>query len=440
TKVDGPYYFFKLLQSLRDLLPPWAPTIGFQGGYVNVVPVDYVARSLAHISHLEGLDGRCFHLTDPEPRRAGELLNGFGCAGHAPTMKVRVDSSLLEAIPRAVKAALQDNEALQLLLNEALARLHIPRDVLRFLNLPTLFDNVQARALLEPAGIRLPRLEDYAWRLWDGWARVLVPERSLSRSLQGAVSGKRVLITGGVAGIGRATAIKLGDAGARLLIVDRASRGLSDVREEICDRGGRVSTHECDLTDEADCARLAAEVHERYGGVDVLINNAGRSIRRSVAISYQRLHDYERLIKLNYLAAVRLTLEFLPGMAQPGDGHVIAISSIGVLTTQPRFSAYVASKAALEAFTRSASAEYRDLGVSFTVINLPLVRTGMIAPTSAYARMRLLTPEQAAERIVSAIVRRPARVAPSLGRFVQVLEAISPDLVDILNNAAFHMY
>jgi short-subunit dehydrogenase len=194
------------------------------------------------------------------------------------------------------------------------------------------------------------------------------------------------------------------------------------------------------LTDEAACDRLIAEVNERHGGVDILINNAGHSIRRSIAISYQRMHDYQRLMNLNYLAAVRLTLGFLPGMAKRRSGHVLASSSIGVLSSQPRFSAYIASKAALEAFMRSASSEYRDQGVKFTVVNFPLVRTAMIAPTRQYADLQTMSPEEAAERFAYAIVHRPPRLVTPLGRFAQFAEVLAPALVDVINNTSFLMY
>lgn len=440
TKVDGPYYLFKPLQVLRNALPRWAPLIGFEGGYVNVVPVDYIAKALAHLSHVDGQDGRCFHLTDPEPRRAGEVLNLFAHAGRAPTMALRVDASLLDLIPRNVVSAIEKYAPARAILDDVLKDWRIPRSVLKFMNLPTLYDNARARALLEPAGIRLPRLADYAGRVWDYWERNLDPDASLDQSLAGMVRNKRVLITGGAAGIGYATALRLCDAGAQLLIVDRAPERLAAAKQEIERRGGRIDVYECDLTDEAACGRVIAQVNEQHGGVDVLINNAGHSIRRSIAISYQRMHDYERLINLNYLAAVRFTLGFLPGMAERRSGHVLASSSIGVLSSQPRFSAYIASKAALEAFMRSASAEYRDQGVKFTIVNFPLVRTGMIAPTRAYASMRTMSPEEAAERMAYAIVHKPPRLATPLGRFAQFAEVLTPTLVDVINNTGFHMY
>src|SRR5688572_23614702 len=440
TKVDGPYYFFKPLQKLRHALPQWAPLPGFEGGYVNVVPVDYVSKALAYLAHVEGEDGKCFHLTDPEPRRVGEMLNLFAHAGHVPMTTLRVDASVLDLIPRSVLDAIEAYAPARAVLDDALEKWRIPRSLLRFLNLPTLYDNARARALLEPAGIRLPALKDYAGRVWDYWERNLDPDVSLDRSLAGVVRDRRVLITGGAAGIGYATALRLCEAGAQLLIVDRAPDRLTAAKQEIEKRGGRIDAYECDLTDQAACDRLIVEVNERHGGVDILINNAGHSIRRSIAISYQRMHDYQRLIDLNYLAAVRLTLGFLPGMAQRRSGHVLASSSIGVLSSQPRFSAYIASKAALEAFMRSASSEYRDQGVKFTVVNFPLVRTAMIAPTRQYADLQTMSPEEAAERFAYAIVHKPPRLVTPLGRFAQFAEVLAPALVDVINNTSFHMY
>jgi NAD(P)-dependent dehydrogenase (short-subunit alcohol dehydrogenase family) len=439
-KVDGPYHFFKALQILRHHLPPWLPTIGLEGGYVNVVPVDYVAAAMVQLAHAPDQDGRCFHLTDPRPRHAGEILNLFARAGHAPVMGLRFDAELFRLVPDGVTSALHRLEALRPVVDQLLEDLQLPRSVLRFLNMPTLFDSRRTSALLQGTAVRLPRLEEYAWREWDYWERNLDPDLSLDRSLSGAVANKRVLITGGSSGIGRATALRLADAGAHVLIAARDRRKLDNIETEIRSRGGAVSTYVCDITDAAASAELARQLLAEPGGVDILINNAGHSIRRSIAISCERLHDYERLMQLNYFAAVRLTLALLPHMAARRSGHVIVISSIGVLSNAPRFSAYIASKAALEAFARCAAAEYRDQGVHFTVINMPLVRTPMIAPTRAYAQLPAKSPEEAASLIADAIVHRPPRVATRLGMFARVLELFAPKLADAINNASFHMF
>ncbi|MET0660116.1 MAG: SDR family oxidoreductase [Steroidobacteraceae bacterium] len=440
TKVDGPYHLFKMLQVLRRNVPGWLPLIGIEGGYVNVVPIDYVVAAMAHLAHVPGQNGRCFHLTDPEPRHVGELLNLFARAGHAPLLGLRIDNKVLAALPRSLLESLQRHEPFRAIAAQLLDDLQLPGEVLKFLNLPTLFDNHDTRRLLEAGGIRLPTLEEYAWKLWDYWERHLDPDLSIDRSLSGAVRNKRVLITGGSSGIGRATALKLGTAGARVLIAARDRSKLDATRAQIEDLGGEAYAYVCDLTDQQACRDLVSAIDAEHGGVDILINNAGRSIRRSIGISYGRFHDYERLMQLNFFAAVRLTLALLPHMVKQGGGHVIMISSIGVLSNAPRFSAYVASKAALDAFARSASAEYREQGVHFTVVNLPLVRTPMSAATRAYDRLPAMTPEEAATMIADAVVRHPPRLVSRLGFFAQAMELFAPRMADVINASSFKMF
>nr|MBA2547590.1 SDR family NAD(P)-dependent oxidoreductase [Burkholderiaceae bacterium] len=175
-------------------------------------------------------------------------------------------------------------------------------------------------------------------------------------------------------------------------------------------------------------------------GVDVLVNNAGRSIRRGIESSQERFHDFERTMQLNYFGCLRITMGLLPGMAARRKGHVVNISSIGVLTNAPRFSAYVASKAALDAWTRCAASEYLDVGVTFTTINMPLVRTPMIAPTKIYQNVPTLSPEEAADMIVQAIVYKPVRIATRLGVFGQLLHAAAPRVAQIVMNTTFRMF
>ncbi len=439
-KVDGPYYFFKLLQKLRSGWPSWLPVVGLEGGWVNLVPVDFVILALEHLSHLPGHDGECFHLTDPRPRRLGEVLNVFARAAHAPQASIRIDPKLLERIPPDLATAVAGFEPVRRVFEELLDGLAVPREALEFINFPTRFDAKRASSLLGPAGIRVPPLEDYAWRLWDYWERHLDPDLSLDRSLGGAVRDKVVLITGGSSGIGRATAVRIADAGATVLLVARDPARLEEVRELIAARGGAVHAYPCDLTDAAATATLVERLLAAHGRVDVLINNAGRSIRRGIREAYDRFHDYERLIQLNYFAGVRLTLALVPQMVERGAGHVINVSSIGVLANPPRFSAYVASKAALEAFTRCAAAEFADAGVAFTVINMPLVRTPMIAPTRIYEQMPTISPEEAAELVAEAVIRRPQRLATRLGLFAQWVALLAPKLSELIMSTAFRMF
>jgi len=249
-----------------------------------------------------------------------------------------------------------------------------------------------------------------------------------------------VVITGGSSGIGKAVALKLATAGAKVVICARGEEELAATRREIEAAGGICHTHVVDLTDLAACDALVKQVLAEHGAVDVLVNNAGRSIRRSIALSYDRFHDFERTMQLNYFGALRLIMGLLPSMAERKQGHIINISSIGVLTNAPRFSAYVASKAALDAFSRCAQAEYSDLGIHFTTINMPLVKTPMIAPTRIYDSVPTLTPDEAADFVAQAIIERPVRIATRLGIFASILYAVMPRAYEIIMNTAFRLF
>ena len=439
-KTDGPYYFFKLLQKMRNNLPRWMPTIGVEGGRLNMVPVDYVADAMDYIAHKRGQDGKCFHLVEPEPMRAGEVLNLFARAGHAPEMTMRIDLRMFSFIPPAVRQGLMMVAPVRRITNQILKDLHIPPGVLKFLNYPTRFDSRNTEAVLRGTDIKVPDLRDYAWRLWDYWERHLDPDLFVDRSLRGAVVGKNVLVTGASSGIGHAAALRLGEAGARVIIVARGLDKLQETKAEIEAVGGEVHLYTCDLSDMADCDRLVTQVLADHGHVDVLVNNAGRSIRRSIGLSFDRFHDFERTMQLNYFGSLRLIMGFLPMMQANHRGHVINISSIGVLSNAPRFSAYVASKAALDAFSRCAASEFCDEGIAFTTINMPLVRTPMIAPTKMYEQVPTISPEEAADMIGDAIIRRPYRIATRLGIFAQVLHSLFPKVGETVMNTAYRMF
>jgi NAD(P)-dependent dehydrogenase (short-subunit alcohol dehydrogenase family) len=440
-KIDGPYYFFKALQKLRESWPRWIPLVGVEGGYINVVPVDFVVDALVHLSHQPKLDGRCFHLTDPKVRRVGEMLNVFARAAHAPEMAFRLDPKVFALVPEPMTQSVVRSKPIQNVFNQLLRDLQVPRSVLQFINYPTRFDSSATQKLLDKAKIRVPALEDYAWRLWDYWERHLDPDLSIDRSLKGAVKGKVVVITGGSSGIGEAAAIRVAEAGGKVLVVARDEEKLADVRKKITDAGGFVRTYSCDITDLAANDKLAKDILKEFGHVDVLVNNAGRSIRRSLALSYDRFHDFERTMQLNYFACVRLTMNLLPSMTARKDGHVINVSSIGVLTNAPRFSAYVASKAALESFARCAASEFHDENVHFTIINMPLVRTPMIAPTKLYEEMpTVISPEEAADMIADAIIRKPQRIATRLGVMAEIMHLVMPKMSEVVMNSAYRMF
>jgi short-subunit dehydrogenase len=269
--------------------------------------------------------------------------------------------------------------------------------------------------------------------------RIPVGGSVLAPSLKDRVNGRVVLITGASSGIGRAAALKVGEAGGIVLLVARTKQKLDELAGEIEALGGTGYSHPCDLSDPDDIDRMAKEVLDQHEAVDILVNNAGKSIRRSVRRTYERFHDYQRTMQLNYFAPVKLILDLLPTMHDRKRGHIINISTIGLQVNTPRFSAYVASKAALDAFSRSMAPEVIGDGVHVTTVYMPLVRTPMIAPTKLYDRFPTLSPDEAADMIADAIRRRPKRIATTLGTLAQVTYAIAPGAQDLVANRAYQL-
>jgi short-subunit dehydrogenase len=441
-KIDGPYYFFKLLQKLRSALPEWFPVAGPEGGNTTMVPVDFVARAMDHIAHLpdEDLPGDTFHLVDPEPMSVGQALNTFARAAHAPQFAMRIDQNLINVVPKGVRAGLNAIPTVKKIRNQIYHDLGIPPEAMEVRDFRCTFDARDTQRALAGTAIAVPALDSYATALWDYWERNMDPDLFRDRSLKTAIKAKKVLITGASSGIGLATAVKIGEAGGEVLLVSRTREKLEAVAEQVEQAGGTAHVHPADLSSLEDIERLAEELLAVHGGVDVLINNAGRSIRRSVARSYDRFHDFERTMALNYFGALKLILALLPGMRERKTGHIINVSSIGVQTNTPRFSAYVASKSALDAFSRCVAPECVADNVKFTTIYMPLVRTPMIAPTDMYKAFPTLTPDEAAQMLCDAMIDKPKRKASRLGTFGEVLYAISPKTVDIVLNQAYNLF
>jgi len=439
-KVDGPYYFFKAIQKLRHALPEWFPLISLEFGRTNVVPVDYVAAAVDHIAHQDGLDNQAFHIVDPKPPRSGDVLNAFANAAHAPHAVMRVDKRMTDMLPKGVLSYALKIPALQGIKRGFLADLGIPEEALRNAEMKTRFDARDTARALEGSGIELPALDTYADKLWDYWERRLDPDLHKDRSFEGAINGKTVVITGASSGIGRAAAIKIAAAGGIPLLLARTQEKLDEVKNEIEAAGGTAYTYSCDLSDYDAIEQTVVQMLSDHPAIDMLVNNAGRSIRRSVRLSYDRFHDFERTVKLNYLSAVKLMLGLLPHMAERGSGHIVNVSSIGVQTNPPRFSAYVASKSALDAWTRVVSSEYIGDNVTFTTIHMPLVRTPMIAPTKIYDSFPTISPDEAADLICEAIRAKPKQINTRLGTFGEVAYALAPKAVDQILHMAYKVF
>ena len=371
NKIDGPYYFFNLINQISEVLPRWVPLPVYRGNEMNIVPVDFIAEALDPISHQPDLDGTCFHLTNPESATFGQVINDFLKASKGPTMKLDVPAErLMDFLPVGAKVFLQNKAIVAHVKAQLLENMGIPKEVLLTEHLNTKYDCSNTQRALEGSGISVPRLDTYAARLWNYWEQHLNPEFLKPQYLPDVVKGKTVLVTGGSEGIGFEAAKNCALAGAKVLVVARTQSKLDAAVEEIRSAGGDAHGYPCDLTDLNACDDLIDSVLNDHEFVDILINNAGRSIRRSLKLTYNRFHDFERVMQLNYFSAIRLTMNLLPSMEKRKRGHIVNISSIAALGTgSPRFSSYTASKSALDAWSDSAALEYADRNIHFTNIS-----------------------------------------------------------------------
>jgi NAD(P)-dependent dehydrogenase (short-subunit alcohol dehydrogenase family) len=439
-KIDGPYYFFKAIQKARHYLPEWFPLVGPELGWTNIVPVDYVAATMDHIAHKPGLDGQAFHLTDPKGQRSGEVINAFAKAAHAPHLAMRIDSRLIQALPKGTLSMLMQLPALKDVRRTVLADFGIPEEVVEFVGLTAQFDTRDTERALEGSTIELPKLDTYAAVLWDYWERNLDPDLFRDRSFEGAVNGRVIVITGASSGIGKATAEKVARAGGIPVLIARSVDKLEETKKEIEDAGGTAYIYPADLSDMEAIDEVVRQILADHPAVDMLVNNAGRSIRRSLEHAYDRFHDYERTMQLNYFGAIRMIIALMPHFRERKRGHIVNVSSIGVQTSPPRFSAYVASKAALDAFTRCVGSEVIGDGVTFTTIHMPLVRTPMIAPTKIYDSFPTITPDEAADMICEAMRSKPKHIGTRLGTFGEVAYALQPKAVDQILHLAYKVF
>jgi len=439
-KVDGPYYFFKAIQQLRHFVPEWVPLIGPELGYTNIVPVDFVAEAMDHIAHQPDLDGQAFHLSSPKSQRSGEVMNSFAAAAHAPRMAMRIDSRLIQALPTGAVGMAMKLPAVKNVRRAILSDYGIPDEVLDYVGLTAQFDTRDTERALAGSGIEVPELDTYAEKLWDYWERHLDPDLFKDRSFEGAVNGKVVIITGASSGIGKAAAMKIAAAGGVPLLVARSLDKLEEIKKEIEEAGGTAYAYSADLSDMDAIDRVVAEILSDHPAVDMLVNNAGRSIRRGVTLALDRFHDYERTMQLNYFGAIKMVMALIPHMRERKFGHVVNVSSIGAQTNPPRFSAYVASKAALDAWTRVVSSELIGDGITFTTIHMPLVKTPMIAPTKIYDSFPTITPDEAADLICEAIRAKPKTINTRLGTFGEVAYALAPKAVDQILHMAYKVF
>ncbi|MDZ4298640.1 MAG: SDR family oxidoreductase [Moraxellaceae bacterium] len=437
-KIDGPYYFFKTIQKLSFTLPKWLPLIAIKGGRVTLVPVDYVAAAMDHIAHQPGLDGKAFFLIQSPAPTMGEMLQTLLQAAHGPELAANLNLQTLHKPVRHITGRLS-----QIVphFDDLFERIvGAPPAAVTAAFTQTRYDDSQARAALAGSGIHCPDLRDYADKLWQYWSLYLDIHTKVSTRAKRNLNGKVVVVTGASSGIGFQVAKKVAAAGARVVLVARQQDKLAQAQQVIQLMGGEAYVYPCDLNDMDAIDQCAQQILTDLGHVDVLVNNAGRSIRRAVVDSYDRFHDFERTMQLNYFGAVRMTLNLLPSMAHQKSGHIINISSIGVLTNAARFSAYVASKAALDAFGRCLAAEVKHRHIEITSVYMPLVRTPMIAPTKVYDYAPAWSPQQAANMVMDAMLNKPKSAATGFGQAAKWSYALWPKLNDRMNNQAFRAF
>lgn len=419
-KVDGPYYFFGVLAKLAAL-PRFTPIMLPDTGRTNIVPVDYVVDALVALLHAHGRDGQTFHLTAPKTIGLRGIYRGIAAAAGLPPLR--------GSLPRSVAApVLKVRGRAKVWRNMAATQLGIPAEVLDVVDLAPTFTSEETQKALRGTGIEVPEFGSYAPALWRYWAEHLDPDRARRSDPSGPLVGRHVIITGASSGIGRASALAVAERGATVFALARNGEALDDLVAEIRANGGQAYAFTCDVTDSASVESTVKDILGRFDHVDYLVNNAGRSIRRSVVNSTERLHDYERVMAVNYFGAVRMVLALLPHWRERRFGHVVNVSSAGVQARSPKYSSYLPTKAALDAFAEVVASETLSDHITFTNIHMPLVRTPMIAPSRRLNPMRAISPEHAAAMVVRGLIDKPARIDTPLGTLAEAGNYFTPKL------------
>jgi thioester reductase-like protein/enoyl-[acyl-carrier-protein] reductase (NADH) len=419
-KVDGPYYFFGILAKLATL-PSLTPMVLPDTGRTNIVPVDFVVEALVHIMHTSDRDGQTFHLTSPKTIGLRGIYRAVAKAAGLPKLR--------GSLPRATATPfLRVTGRAKVLRNMAATQLGIPAEILDVVDLAPTFTADNTSEALRGTEIRVPEFASYAPKLWKYWAEHLDPDRARREDPAGPLVGKHVIITGASSGIGRASAKAVAERGATVFALARSAEALDELVAEIRSAGGQAHAFTCDVTDSTSVEHTVKDILGRFDHVDYLVNNAGRSIRRSVIASTDRLHDYERVMAVNYFGAVRMVLALLPHWRERRFGHVVNVSSAGVQARNPKYSSYLPTKAALDAFADVVSTETLSDHITFTNIHMPLVRTPMIAPSRRLNPVPPISPEHAAAMVVRGLVDKPARIDTPLGTLADFGNYLTPKL------------
>lgn len=419
-KIDGPYYFFGVFAKLARL-PRFTPMMLPKAGRSNIVPVDYVVNATVELMHQEGRDGQTFHLTNPQVTYLRDIYSGIAPAAGLPPVRGSLPHAMATPFLRA-------RGTLKVWRNMVVTQLGIPPEVIDITEIMPTFVSEATQNALRPSGITVPPFGSYAGKLYQYWRKNLDPERYRRDDPAGPLVGRHVIITGASSGIGRAAAIAVAQRGGTVFAVARDAEALDNLVAEIREDGGKAHAFPCDLTDYSAVDDTVKSILGQFGHVDYLVNNAGRSIRRSVVNTVDRFHDYERVMAINYFGAVRLVLALLPHWRERKFGHVVNVSTAGVQTRNPKYASYIPTKAALDAFSDVVATETVSDHITFTNIHMPLVKTPMIQPSNKLNVVRGLTPEHAAAMVVRGLIEKPTRIDHPMGTYADIGRYMTPKL------------
>lgn len=447
-RIDGPYYGFVAIAALKKILPPWLPIVAPKSNVImDMVPVDYVADGIYTLSMIdrselpEGLF--CFHLTDPLAPTITEALKLILKAADGPRIQLVFSASWAKVYLGALGQA-SNLKSLELLKNGLLNSLNIPLQVFDAMMPGVRFGAAETARLLKKKDVVLQSFDTYVDRLWDYYFRYLDPQRHREERSKLAFQGKVVLITGGSEGIGLASAKRCVAYGAKVILAarnpDKLNRAILQLAPMAEKSGGSVEARACNVANLDECDDLVTFALQKYGYVDVLFNNAGLSIRRSISKSFDRFHDFQRTMQTNYFGALRIALGLLPSMIERKSGHILYSSSMGTLAPTPRFGAYLASKCAMDALSDSLAAEYTDRNIHFTSIKFPMVKTEMLAPTSDYDDMPAASPEVAAQMFVDAVLNKSRKQMTGTGVTIGLSNLLTPRVITQVYNYAYKIW
>jgi NAD(P)-dependent dehydrogenase (short-subunit alcohol dehydrogenase family) len=447
-RIDGPYYGFLIISALKKILPPWLPLAGPRiDALLDMVPVDYVADAIYTLSMLGKAelpeDLFCFHLTDPHAPTMTEAVKLILQAADGPRMQFIFSTQWMKPYLGLIDKS-SGLKGIEQLKNALLNSLDIPLQIFDAMMPGVRFSAAETTTLMKKSGVILPIFETYVDTLWDYYNRHLDPQRNKEERSRHAFRGKVVLITGGSEGIGFASAKKCAAYGAKVILVarneEKLNKALLALTPVAVESGGSIEVYSCNVSNLDECDALVEYVLKKHGFVDILFNNAGLSIRRSIGKVVDRFHDFQRTMQTNYFGALRIVLGLLPSMIERKSGHILYSSTMGTLAPTPRFGAYLASKSAMDAISDSMAAEFADRNIHFTSIKYPMVKTEMLTPTTDYDNMPAATPEYAAQMFVDAILNKPRKQMTDLGMMLGIINILSPKVITQIYNYAYKVW